>query len=209
MARCQSLAETEQLTATLAPAMRRRLGLPRRLPDATARGALCRVPLDGLRAVLHRVTRAAWRRKALGERTLPIQVVALDGKATALPTLNHPPVQNHARGPGGALRPCPHRDLLAGDGAGPALPRLDPDPGDTNEVGHFQAAFESLVETYGGLFDFVTYDAGGYSRANGGRRDRSGQGLPVRVEGRAPRDVPPRRRAARRGERHQPHRGRA
>jgi len=28
-----------------------------------------------------------------------------------------------------------------------------------------QATFESLVETYGGLFDFVTYDADGFSRA--------------------------------------------
>jgi hypothetical protein len=68
--------------------MRRRLGLPRRLADTTARDALCRVPLDGLRAVLHRAVRAAWRRKALAPVGLPMSVVALDGKATALPCIN-------------------------------------------------------------------------------------------------------------------------
>ena len=98
MAGCRSLSESEALTESLAPAMRRRLGLPRRLADTTARDALCRVPLDGLRAVLHRAVRAAWRRKALAPVGLPMSVVALDGKATALPTLNHPLVQNHIEG---------------------------------------------------------------------------------------------------------------
>jgi hypothetical protein len=50
MAGCRSLAEAEALTANLARPMRRRLGLPRRLADTTARDALCRVPLEGLRA---------------------------------------------------------------------------------------------------------------------------------------------------------------
>ena len=85
MAGCRSLSEAEALTESLAPAMRRRLGLPRRLADTTARDALCRVPLDGLRAALHRAVRAAWRRKALAPVGLPFGVVAMDGKATALP----------------------------------------------------------------------------------------------------------------------------
>jgi predicted transposase YbfD/YdcC len=41
-----------------------------------------------------------------------------------------------------------------------------PIPASTNEAGHFQAAFSSLVETHGSLFDLVSYDAGGFSRAN-------------------------------------------
>src|SRR6266508_3378712 len=98
MAGCRSLWEAEQLTERLAPAMRRRLGVPRRLADTTARDALCCVSLDGLRAVLHRAVRAAWRRKALAPVGLPMNVVALDGKSTALPTLNHPLVQNHVDG---------------------------------------------------------------------------------------------------------------
>ncbi|RIX39470.1 MAG: ISAs1 family transposase, partial [Rhodocyclales bacterium GT-UBC] len=87
LAGCRSLSEAEALTESLAPAMRRRLGLPRRLADTTARDALCRVSLEGLRAALHRLVRAAWRRKALAPQGLPFGVVAMDGKVTALPAL--------------------------------------------------------------------------------------------------------------------------
>ena len=146
--------------------MRRRLELPRRLADTTARDALCRVPLDGLRAVLHRAVRAAWRRKALAPVGLPMSVVALDGKVTALPTLNHPLVQNHIDGqvvPFGLVRTVTCSLVSV-----PGRPCIDaiPIPATTNEVGHFQVAFKSLVETYEPLFDVVTYDAGGFSRAN-------------------------------------------
>jgi hypothetical protein len=41
-----------------------------------------------------------------------------------------------------------------------------PIPANTNEVGFFQAAFKGLVETYGSLFQVISYDAGGFSRAN-------------------------------------------
>jgi hypothetical protein len=176
MAGCRSLSETEQLTATLAPAMRRRLGLPRRLADTTARDALCRVPLDGLRAALHRAVRAAWRRKALEPVGLPVSVVALDGKATALPTLNHPLVQNHAEGqvvPFGLVRTVTCALVSA-----PGRPCIDaiPIPAETNEVAHFQTAFKSLVASHGPLFDLVSYDAGGFSRANADAVVAAGKG---------------------------------
>ncbi len=166
MAECRSLWEAEHLTEGMTPAMRRRLGLPRRLAHTTARDTLCRVPLDGLRAVLHRAVRAAWRRKALEPVGLPVSVVALDGKATALPTLNHPLVQNHIDGqvmPFGLVRTVTC-SLVSASGR-PCIDAI-PIPGSTNEVGHFQAAFKSVVETYGSLFDVVTYDAGGFSRVN-------------------------------------------
>jgi hypothetical protein len=72
MAGCRSLSETEGLTESLSATARRMLRLPRRLADTTMRDALCRVRLDGLRAVLHRAVRAAWRRKALEPVDLPI-----------------------------------------------------------------------------------------------------------------------------------------
>ena len=166
MAGCRSLSEAEGLTEGLAPPMRRRLGLPRRLADTTARDALCRVPLEGLRAALHRLVRAAWRRKALAPVGLPFGVVALDGKVTALPTLNHPLVQN--KHPEDGLPYGLVRTVTCALVSAQGRPCLDaiPMPGDTNEVAFFQAAFQSLVATYGGLFDLVSYDAGGYSRAN-------------------------------------------
>ncbi len=166
MAGCRSLLEAEQLTAGMAPTMRRRLGVPRRLADTTARDVLCRVSLDGLRAVLHRAVRAAWRRKALDSVGLPMSVVALDGKATSLPTLNHPLVQNHIDGqvvPFGLVRTVTCSLVSA---AGRPCIDAVPIPAGTNEVAWFRTAFGSLVETYGSLFDVVTYDAGGFSRAN-------------------------------------------
>ena len=163
---CKSLADAEALTEGLAPAMRRRLGLPRRLADTTARDALCRVPLGGLRSALHRLVRAAWRRRALRPVGLPVSVLALDGKATSLPALNHPLVQNHIEGqvvPYGLVRTVTC-SLVSAAGR-PCIDAI-PTPAGTNEVAWFQTAFGSVVETYGRLFDVVTYDAGGFSRAN-------------------------------------------
>ena len=167
MAGCRSLSETEALTEGLAPPMRRRLGLPRRLADTTARDALCRVSLDGLRAALHRAVRAAWRRKALVPVGLPVSVLALDGKVTALPTLNHPLVQNRVTDqevPYGLVRTVTCALVSA---AGRPCVDAIPIPGETNEVGFFQAAFASVLATYPSLFDVITYDAGALSEANG------------------------------------------
>jgi hypothetical protein len=124
------------------------------------------VSLDGLRAVLHRAVRTAWRRKALEPAGLPMSVVALDGKATALPTLNYPLVQNHIDGqvmPFGLVRTVTCA-LVSASGR-PCIDAI-PIPAGTNEVAWFRTTFRSLVETYGSLFDLVTYDAGGFSRAN-------------------------------------------
>lgn len=166
MAGCKGLWEAEQLTAGLSVAARRQLGLPRRLADTTARDALCQVSLDELRPVLHRLVRAAWRRKALEPVDLPVNVVALDGKVTALPCLNQPFVQTHhpeAGSPYGLVRTM--TAALVSAAGRPCIDAI-PIPAETNEVGHFQAAFRGLVATYGSLFDLISYDAGGFSRAN-------------------------------------------
>jgi hypothetical protein len=167
MAGCRSLWETEGLTESLSPTARRMLGLPRRLADTTLRDALCKVPLAGLRAVLHRAVRAAWRRKALEPVGLPVGVVALDGKVTALPALNHPFVQDQHPEVGlpyGLVRTV--TCALVSAAGRPCIDAI-PIPAATNEMGHFQAAFQSLVGTYGSLFQIVTYDAGALSEANG------------------------------------------
>jgi len=167
MTGCRSLSETEGLTESLSTTARRMLRLPRRLADTTMRDALCKVPLDGLRAVLHRAVRAAWRRKALEPVGLPIGVVALDGKVTALPTLNHPFVQNQH--PEFGLPYGLARTVTCALVSAAGRPCIDaiPIPATTNEMGHFQPAFQSLTATYGGLFQMVTYDAGALSEANG------------------------------------------
>jgi hypothetical protein len=166
MAGCRSLREAERLTEVLPRAARRLLGLPRRLADTTARDALCRVPIGGLRAALHRAVHAAWRRKALAPKDLPLGVVALDGKVTAVPMLNQSHVQScfpEAGSPYGLIR-----TVTAALVSAPGCPCIDaiPIPAATNEAGHFQSVFASIVETYGPLFQLITYDAGGFSRKN-------------------------------------------
>jgi hypothetical protein len=146
--------------------VRRRLGLPRRLADTTARDALCRVSIDGLRAALHRAVRAAWRRKALAPVGLPLGVVALDGKVTAVPAINDPLVQTQH--PEVGLPYGLIRTVTAALVSARGRPCIDaiPIPATTNEVGFFQTAFRELLAVHGALFDLISYDAGGFSRDN-------------------------------------------
>jgi hypothetical protein len=67
----------------------------------------------------------------------------------------------------------------------PGRPCLDaiPIPAGTNEMGHFQAAFASLLETYHGLFDVVTYDAGALSEANASAVVDAGKDYVFRLRG--------------------------
>jgi hypothetical protein len=168
MAGCKSLWETEDLTERLSSPMRRLLRVPRRLADTTMRDALCRPELvKGLRAALRRAVRAAWRRKALAPVGLPIGVLALDGKVTAVPSINgqFAQTQHPEQGlPYGLIRTV--TCALVSAAGQPCIDAI-PIPAHTNEMGHFQAAFASVVRTYGKLFQMVTYDAGALSEANG------------------------------------------
>lgn len=168
MAGCKSLWETEDLTDRLSSPMRRLLRVPRRLADTTMRDALCRPELvGGLRAALHRAAHAAWRRKALAPVGLPCGVLALDGKVTAVPSINGQFAQTHhpEHGPVYGLIRTVTCALVSAAGR-PCIDAI-PIPAHTNEMGHFQAAFASVVRTYGKLFQMVTYDAGALSEANG------------------------------------------
>jgi len=79
---CKSLAQTEALTAEMSPAVRRRLGIRRRVSDTTLRDALVKVEPKKLRRSLHAQTKAAHRRKALEPDGLPFGVAAMDGKSS-------------------------------------------------------------------------------------------------------------------------------
>jgi hypothetical protein len=168
MAGCKSLWETEDLTSRLSSPMRRMLRLPRRLADTTMRDALCKPELvDGLRAALHRAVRAAWRRKTLAPVDLPIGVLALDGKVTAVPSINgkFAQTQHPKDGPVYGLIRTVTCALVSAEGR-PCIDAI-PIPAHTNEMGHFQVVFASVARTYGKLFQMVTYDAGALSEANG------------------------------------------
>jgi hypothetical protein len=112
MAGCKSLWETEDLTDRLSTPMRRLLRLPRRLADTTMRDALCRPELvGGLRTALHRAVHAAWRRKALAPTGLPIGVLALDGKVTALPVAEEAQREEKRSPPVASTENSPRRSI--------------------------------------------------------------------------------------------------
>ena len=163
----KSLAQLESLTDEMSLAARRKVRLPRRIPDTTARDLLVRIEPDGLRESLRRQIRAAHRRKALAPVDLPFGVVSMDGKFTAVPEAKGPYAQ--ARGPldkeyglvgsitatliSAAAKPCLDAE--------PVIPLW-------GEETLFPEALLNLKQAYGSLdlFQLVVYDAGACSRAN-------------------------------------------
>jgi hypothetical protein len=165
----QSLAQTEWVTTTLSQAARRTLGVGRRVADTTLRDLLCRLRPTPLRRRLHAMVRAAHRRHALEPDGLPFGVVAMDGKATALPSCDDHYAQRQSQNEGrdlvGLLRTM--TSSLVSSRARICLD-ASPIPASTNEMGHFEPALRSLVAAYRGLdlFRLVTYDAGACSESN-------------------------------------------
>jgi hypothetical protein len=183
MAGCGSLREVEQLTELLSPAMRSKLGLTRRQPDTTLRDVLCALSIDELRACLHRLVRAAWRRKALQPQGLPFGVLALDGKGTALPCWDDDFVQRHVPEVGQPFGLARTVTCTLVSAAGrPCLDAI-PIPVKTNEMGHFKVAFDSVQATYGSLFRLVTYDAGALSEENARHVVQSGKDYLLALKG--------------------------
>lgn len=170
-ASCRSLRDVERLTEHgISGSMRRLLGLGRRIPDTTLRDLLCKLAPEALKPLLHQVTRDAHRRKALTPRGLPFGVVALDGKVTATGRVTDTspfaqPVKRDDGKPQTLLRTVTACLVSAA-----ARPVIDVTfvHGRTNEMGHFQAAFDALMRAYGrsNLFEVVSYDAGAASKAN-------------------------------------------
>lgn len=183
MAGCGSLREVEQLTEVLSAPMRRRLGFSRRQPDTTLRDVLCALSVDELRGCLHRLVRAAWRRKALAPEGLPFGVLALDGKGTALPCWDDDYVQRHVPQEGlpfGLARTV--TCTLVSAAGRPCLDAI-PIPAATNEMGHFKVCFDAVKQTYSNLFRLVTYDAGALSEENARQVVESGKDYLLALKG--------------------------
>lgn len=168
----ESLCDVERTTAELTPAVRRRLGIRRRVPDTTLRDTLCKLRPAEVRPHLHRVVRAAHRRKALSVAPgLPFGIVSLDGKATAVPSSDDFYAQRQTSGESPTLVGVV-RTVTATLTSHPARPCIDVTtiPASTNEMGAFEAALRGLVSAYNGidLFRLVSYDAGACSLDNAG-----------------------------------------
>lgn len=165
---CNSLSQVERLTRDMSSALRRWLGIGRRVPDTTLRDALCALSPETLVPSLHAIVLAAFRRKALRPHALPFGVLSLDGKGTSLPSCDDWYAQRQSSGDG-SLRGTV-RSVTATLVSIPARPCIDitPIPAHTNEMGIFEKALKSSVATYGrhDLFRLVTYDAGACSLKN-------------------------------------------
>jgi predicted transposase YbfD/YdcC len=169
----RSLREMEDLTAEMAPAARRVLGLRRRTPDTTMRDLLVRVSPDGLRGRIHAQIRDACRRKAIVADLLPFGVLSMDGKVTAIDAWGdglaqrqrHGGKDGHGESARGLVRTV--TSVLVSSRAFPVLDAC-PIPPETNEDGQFVQALDEVLAAYErlDLFRMVMYDSGACSLGN-------------------------------------------
>lgn len=162
------LGEVEDITEQMTPDMRRWLHIPRRVPDTTLRDALLTLKPEELSSLLHHAVRAAHRRKALPPDVLPIGMVTLDGKVTAVPACDGWYAQRQSSQDDSVVGLV--RTVTAVLTSSSARPCIDvtPIPAPTNEMGLFETAFAHVVHAYRGLdlFRLVSYDAGACSASN-------------------------------------------
>jgi hypothetical protein len=165
----RSLAQLESLTAEMARALRRPLGVPRRIPDTTLRDLLCKLDPRSLRGALYAQVRAAHRRKALSPERLPFGVLVMDGKSTAISGCDDLYAQRQSQAEGERFASL-LRTVTCSLVSASAMPCIDasPIPASTNEMGHFATALRDVVRAYAhlGLFRLVSYDAGACSLEN-------------------------------------------
>jgi len=165
----KSLADLEKMSAEMAPAMRRLLGIPRRVPDTTLRDVLCKIEPKDLRGAIHAQVRRGHRRKALDPDRLPFGVLTMDGKGTAVGGCDDVYAQRQSQDQGAQFTSV-LRTVTCTLVSAVAKPCIDaiPIPAQTNEMGHFITALHEVVRAYGslGLFRLVTYDAGACSLEN-------------------------------------------
>jgi DDE_Tnp_1-associated len=167
----KNLQDVERLTEEGTPASRLFLGVgARRIPDTTLRDTLCQLTPEAVTPALHRVVKAAQRRKSLNPESLPFGVVSLDGKSTAISGCDDHYAQRQTRSESSSLVGNV-RTVTATLTSCNARPVVDviSIPAHTNELGQYAHALRSVISHYSrsDLFRLVTYDAGACSAYNG------------------------------------------
>ena len=166
----KSFADTEKLTEEMSPAMRRKLGIERRIPDTTMRNTAVKLDPEEFRKSLRRQTKAAHKRKALMPDGFPFGVVAIDGKYTAIDAWDDEYSQRQSGADGLAAYGLV-RTINCSLVSSRAKVCIDasPIPSHTNEMGQFQKVIDDLVGAYKRtrMFAMVSTDAGSCSEENG------------------------------------------
>jgi predicted transposase YbfD/YdcC len=158
----KSLKEVESLTDALLLTSKKLLSIKKRLPDTTLRDFFMKLGVDNVRTLIWRSVHQMRKKKALKPIGLPINVVAMDGKVTALRMKDDNITQKN--GTQNLMRTV--TSTLTSAASKPVLDTY-PIPPTTNEMATFVPAFNGLLKVYGTkLFDLVTYDAGANSLFN-------------------------------------------
>jgi len=168
---CKSPQEVEKLSKELPVSVRRKLGIPRRVPDTTLRGFLIKADPVKMHNMLSVAIYDAARRKALSERgelEIPFGVLTADGKYPSISaTDDYEYLQVHHDADGqpthGLVRTITGCLMTA---VGRPVVAAIPVPGSTNEKGVFQKAFGEMVRILGRRFRVYMYDAGVPSEDN-------------------------------------------
>lgn len=149
-------------------AVRRLIGIARRVPDITMRTAMCALAPEAIRLVIHHQLLGAHRRKSLVLDALPIGAAAIDGKSTAVSGCDDQYAQRQTA-EGGALVGVV-RTMTCCLISSAALSCLDaiPIPAETNEMATFALCVSEPMRVYGhlDLFQRVAADAGSCSQEN-------------------------------------------
>jgi predicted transposase YbfD/YdcC len=158
----------ERLTDDLS-GCRRRLNIPRRVPDSTLANLYARLADEaGLRQVLIDDIQRARRRKALEPTELPITAVAIDGKTIWCDRheVNDPACQAMPQDDQTYFRLHTLHAVLISVATQPCIDQLLV-PKETNEMGALPTLVDNLIESYGKSFiEVVTLDAGMTSAEN-------------------------------------------
>ncbi len=166
----KSFAEAENLTAEMSRAMRRKLGIRRRVPDTTMRNTIVKMNPEEFRESIRRQTKAAHKRKALMPDGFPFGVLAMDGKYSVIDAWDEEYSQRRSDEDGvtdqGIVRTF--NCSLVSSHAKVCID-ASPIPSRTNEMGQFKQVIDELVEAYHRtkLFWMVSTDAGSCSEENG------------------------------------------
>lgn len=177
----------EKLTGKISPAMRPVLGIPKRIPDTSARDFVLNAEHPGVRDGLKRYVKGLYHRGVLDElgEHMPIKMVSLDGKYDrarvrvnrkdgvlrnrSVIRQSYPYFQADEEAQSGWLW-GEVRTLSVVLASSPSTPCLDcvPVAGCTNEMGTFDEAFGTLLNDWGWtrLFEAVCVDAGMVSLDN-------------------------------------------
>jgi len=166
----KSFADTEKLTEEMSPAMRKKLGIKRRIPDTTMRNMAVKMAPNEFRKAMRRQTKTAHKRKALMPDGFPFGVVAIDGKYTAIDGWDGRYSQRQS-GTDGVADYGLVRTINCSLVSSRAKVCIDasPIPSRTNEMGQFKPVINALVGAYKRtkLFAMVSADAGSCSEENG------------------------------------------